>query len=104
MLRESYMASMWLAYGQMGSNPEHLNRLRETAEAHVMAWVAGQENSAGSTARVACSKVLDKDRVEVEVALPPSSTTYPWRERVARFLYVLSQDRIEPLPPLPSAA
>ena len=104
MLRESHSASMWLAYGYSKTSPAHLNRLRQTAEEHVMDWVSGQRGLYEPPPRVACSKVLDQDRVEVEVALPPSGKSYPWRERMARFLYVLSQDRIEPLAPLAPAA
>ena len=99
MLREAYMASMWLAYGYTNSSPENLDSLRQTAEEQVLDWVSGQRGLYEPAPRVACSKVLDQDRVEVEVALPPSAKQYPLVERIARFLFVLSQHRIEPLAP-----
>ena len=91
MLRESYMASMWLAHGYMNSSPVKLDRLRQTAEDHVMAWVADHEPATGAAAQVACSKVLDADRVEVDVTLPLS-------QRILRYLYTLSENRIDPMP------
>lgn len=104
MLRESYAASMWLAYGYVNSSPAKLDRLRRTAEDHVMAWVADHEPATGVAPRVAGSKVLDADRVQVDVEMPGPAAAVPWRDLIARFLYVGSEDRIERLSPLSAAA
>lgn len=92
MLRESYFASMWLAHGYVNNSPSRLERARREAEDQVMAWVADHEPASGVAPQIACSKVLDSDRVEVDVA---------WPERIRRFLCTLSARRIERLAPAP---
>lgn len=109
MLRESYMASMWLAHSYGNTSPARYDRLRQTAEDHVMAWVvdhepAGLQAGPGTMPRVACSKVLDADRAQVDVSIPAPTPAVPWRELMARFLYVESSEHIERLPPLSPAA
>ena len=89
MLRESYFASMWLAHGYVNTSPARLDRLKHLAEEHVMAWVADHEPANGTAPRVECTKVLDLDHVEVDVAI---------LARIQRFLYTLSENRIESLP------
>ncbi len=94
MLRESYMASMWLAHGYVNSSPAHLDRLRRQAEETVLTWVSDHEPTP-VPAQIACTKVLDSDRVEVDVSIV---------DRIRRFLYTLSENRIDRLPPLNAAA
>ena len=99
MLRESYMASMALARAYVATSQARLQHLQQVAEEKVreqMSLEGAGSRSADADPSIS-SRVLDSDRVEVDVVIPPERRGTGLTGAFRRFLYIASTAEVRPL-------